>query len=160
MAAFTDSSKWEFGKPVTLYGSVNLPVNQSGFLWGYNKNLTFSDNEQDIPLTPGANLQFKAIPLNNVRKRAYYYRAYAKQGDRTWLGKVKKFGMEREVIYLGASVAWSSINLGSVTAEDRGDYYAWGELKPKDSYTINNYQYYKDGKYIDIGTNIARKPEI
>lgn len=159
MAAFTDSSKWEFGKPVTLYGSVNLPVSQSGFLWGYNKNLTFSDNEQDIPLTPDANLQFKATPLNDVRKRAYYYRAYAKQGDRTWLGKVKKFGMEREIIYLGASVAWSSINLGSVTAEDRGDYYAWGELKPKDSYTINNYQYYKDGKYIDIGTNIAGNPK-
>ena len=159
MAVFTDSSKWEFGKPVTLYGSVNLPVSRTGFLWGYKKDLTFSSNEQNIPLTPDGSQRFTATPLDNVRKRAYYYRAYAKQGDHTWLGKVKKFGMEREIIYLGTSVAWSSINLGSVTAEDRGDYYAWGELKPKDSYTIDNYQYYKDGKYIDIGVSIAGNPK-
>lgn len=67
MAAFTDSAKWEFGKPVTLYGSVNLPVSRTGFLWGYQKDLTFNNNEKDIPLTPDSHLQFTATPLDNVQ---------------------------------------------------------------------------------------------
>lgn len=61
------------------------------------------------------------------------------------------------VVDLGLSVYWASCNLGAESPEDFGDYYAWGETKPKSSYSKDNYSYYdKDkAKYIDIGEDIA-----
>lgn len=156
--AYTDSCKWSFGSPATLYGSVNLPITHYGFIWGYNKNLTFDTKEAQISLDNYPTLNFNGQAVSDVKQKAYYYRAYAKEGDKTWFGKVKKFGMEREIINMGTSVRWSSINMGAVTAEDPGDHYAWGELNSKSDYSRAAYQYYNDG-YQNIGSNIAGNPQ-
>ena len=39
----------------------------------------------------------------------------------------------------GLSIKWASFNLGASYAADYGDYYAWGEMEPKESYTEENY---------------------
>lgn len=44
-----------------------------------------------------------------------------------------------EAIDLGLSVKWASCNLGASKPEDFGNYYAWGETAPKDTYTEDNY---------------------
>lgn len=61
------------------------------------------------------------------------------------------------VVDLGLSVYWCSCNVGAESPEEYGDYFAWGETKPKSSYTDSNYSYYDSDKatYIDIGGNIA-----
>lgn len=58
---------------------------------------------------------------------------------------------------LGLSVYWASCNLGAERPEEYGEYYAWGETKPKSSYTQDNYSYYDKNteQYIDIGSNIG-----
>lgn len=163
LMAYTDSCKWDFGEKATLYGALNLPVEDFGFWWGYNKNLTNETKAAEISMTKP---QLSAYPeykfshdaVDDVKQKAYYYRAYAREGGRTLLGKVKKFGMEREIINMYTSVRWSSINMGAITAEDFGDFYAWGELEPKTTFTTGNYQYYQDGKYVEIGDNIAGNP--
>lgn len=52
---------------------------------------------------------------------------------------------------------WASCNLGAEKPEEFGDYYAWGETKPKNSYSFNNYTYYDANttQYIDIGKDIS-----
>ena len=40
---------------------------------------------------------------------------------------------------LGLSVKWATCNIGATKPEDYGNYYAWGEIKTKDSYTWENY---------------------
>lgn len=45
-----------------------------------------------------------------------------------------------EVVDLGLSVKWSSINLGATTPEENGAYFAWGETIPK---TVYNWRTYK-----------------
>lgn len=40
---------------------------------------------------------------------------------------------------LGLSVKWATCNLGAVSPEAGGDFYAWGETSPKESYTNENY---------------------
>lgn len=40
---------------------------------------------------------------------------------------------------LGLSVNWATKNLGAATSEDAGNYYAWGEIEPKATYTSENY---------------------
>ncbi len=156
-AVYTDSVQWDFNAPAKVFGSVNLPISKYGFIWGYNKNLTFDTMEDQLPLDNYPNLSFNTIAVDPVKQKAYYYRAYAKEGDKTWFGKVKKFGMDREIINMGTSVRWSSINMGAVTAEDPGSHYAWGELDSKSNYSRDTYQYYENG-YTDIGSNIAGNP--
>ena len=46
-----------------------------------------------------------------------------------------------EWIDLGLSVKWAAYNLGADSPEDPGDYFAWGETIPKQSYQWNNYKF-------------------
>ena len=57
-----------------------------------------------------------------------------------------------KAIDLGLSVKWADRNVGASSPDQYGDYYAWGEIKPKHYY--GNYSAYKhytllkrDGKY-------------
>ena len=40
---------------------------------------------------------------------------------------------------------WAECNLGASSPEAYGDYYAWGEVKPKQEYTYPNHKWYKEG---------------
>lgn len=40
---------------------------------------------------------------------------------------------------------WAKCNLGASAPEANGDYYAWGETKPKQVYTNFNHKWYKEG---------------
>lgn len=40
---------------------------------------------------------------------------------------------------------WATCNLGASAPEAYGDYYAWGETKPKQEYTNSNHKWYKEG---------------
>ena len=42
---------------------------------------------------------------------------------------------------LGLSVKWATCNVGATTPEGYGNYYAWGETKPKSTYDWSNYKY-------------------
>ena len=45
----------------------------------------------------------------------------------------------KEAVDLGLSVKWATCNLGATYPEEYGNYYAWGEITTKDSYTWENY---------------------
>lgn len=60
-----------------------------------------------------------------------------------------------EAVDLGLSVRWATMNVGATSVVDFGDYYAWGEIAPKSSYTENNYVYYGEGAYQSIGNSIG-----
>ena len=45
---------------------------------------------------------------------------------------------------LGLSVKWATCNVGATSPEDYGDYFAWGETKPKSTYTWSTYKWCKD----------------
>lgn len=61
------------------------------------------------------------------------------------------------IVDLGLSVYWASCNLGAEKPEEYGNYYAWGETKPKNKYAKDNYSYYNKNttEYIDIGEDIS-----
>ena len=50
---------------------------------------------------------------------------------------------EHEAVDLGLSVKWASYNLGATAPEEYGNYYAWGETEPKDTYSWSTYTYCK-----------------
>ena len=45
---------------------------------------------------------------------------------------------------LGLSVKWATCNVGADSPEDYGDYFAWGETKPKYTYDWNTYKWCRD----------------
>ena len=55
---------------------------------------------------------------------------------------------DQNFVDLGLSVRWASRNIGAARPEDYGDYYAWGEISLKDSYTKEN------SKMIGVSTGI------
>ena len=48
-----------------------------------------------------------------------------------------------EWVDLGLSVKWATCNVGATSPSDYGDYFAWGEISTKSSYTENNSKTYK-----------------
>ena len=44
----------------------------------------------------------------------------------------------RECVDLGLSVKWAACNVGAEIPEEYGDYFAWGEISPKENYTSDN----------------------
>ena len=44
---------------------------------------------------------------------------------------------------LPSGTLWATMNIGASSPEDYGDYFAWGETKPKDVYSKENYKWYK-----------------
>ena len=48
-----------------------------------------------------------------------------------------------EAVDLGLSVKWATCNVGAERPEEYGDYFAWGEVSPKEEYTEEAYKYVK-----------------
>ncbi len=66
------------------------------------------------------------------------------------VAKIVDYFPENVYVDLGLSVKWATCNVGADKPEDYGDYYAWGELTPKESYTWENYRFRTRG--YDEGT--------
>lgn len=83
----------------------------------------------------------------------YYVRAYATNAVGTSYGEEKSFTTTEKVntdtpddpetpkhewVDLGLSVKWATCNVGASSPEEYGDYFAWGEIEPKDYYSTNS----------------------
>ncbi|MBR5062753.1 MAG: hypothetical protein IKX24_11530 [Prevotella sp.] len=64
-------------------------------------------------------------------------------------------GGEAVDLGLPSGTLWASCNIGASKPEDAGGYYAWGETAEKDTYLSATYQYYQNGSYVAIGTDIS-----
>lgn len=58
---------------------------------------------------------------------------------------------------LPSGTKWACCNVGASAVEQYGNYYAWGETKPKDVYSWNTYKYYdrNNNVCVNIGSDIA-----
>lgn len=52
---------------------------------------------------------------------------------------------------LGLSVKWATMNVGASSPTDAGKYYAWGETKGKNDYSIFNYKFFRQTENEKIG---------
>lgn len=56
---------------------------------------------------------------------------------------------------LPSGTIWASCNVGATVPEEVGGYFSWGETVEKSDYTGNSYQYYQNGSYVNIGSDIS-----
>ena len=52
-----------------------------------------------------------------------------------------------EYVDLGLSVKWATCNVGASSPEEYGDYFAWGEVEPKEVYDWNTYKWCNGSEY-------------
>lgn len=83
--------------------------------------------------------------VNMLEYSDYYYMPYVYSKTKFYFGKMGSFHpvsfspSEGELIDMGLFVKWGSCNVGASKPEETGDYFAWGETSPKDSYDESNY---------------------
>ncbi len=60
-----------------------------------------------------------------------------------------------EYVDLGLSVKWATCNVGANAPEEYGDYFAWGEISPKSSYSSSNYSYSNNPSTLPMSADAA-----
>ena len=85
-------------------------------------------------------------------------------GEKTTIENVDSLTFIEEVapqyVDLGLSVKWATCNLGAATPEEIGNYYAWGETTPKDTYFKNNYKYHDGTEYTKYTEDMDRERRL
>ena len=113
--------------------------------WGFD----LSDGSVTVRDTyPEGGIMSETVSLKPGKR--YKYRPYVLPGPRgTCPGEVVEFNTLNgdstpeliQAIDLGLSVEWASLNLGAISPEDYGYYYAWGETDFKVDYTDGTYKW-------------------
>ena len=144
----TDSTTWKLNDTeAVVYGTVSstLPLAEGtkvGFVVGNSfaveKASAVSVFTQSKTTTGSFHETIDGIE-NNI---GYWYRAYVETpSGEVFYGDPKHFGWEMVDLGLPSGTLWANVNVGAGWPEESGNYYAWGEVEPKDSYTSSNYLY-------------------
>ncbi|MCR5152714.1 MAG: hypothetical protein K6A98_06135, partial [Prevotella sp.] len=150
----TDSAQWRATQmTATLFGQLtgydNLKVKSGaeiGFVVGDTTtvDMTTGTAVRATVTNDGIYSASFSMPKDTV----YFYRAYVKCGDDTAYGDVLQFGRSFIDLALPSGTKWANINVGAVSPENDGNYFAWGETEDKSSFTRANHKWYKDATYI------------
>lgn len=91
----------------------------------------------DVPI--GGNNMFQYTSDCHIYVPANSAEAY--KAATNWSNYADRIHPIPDAVELGLSVKWASWNLGADAPEEYGDYFAWGELKPKSDYVWSNYKW-------------------
>ena len=127
---------------IKTYVSSSGEITERGFYYGINPELSEADNKVVLENEVGykVNALFGLTP-----NTTYYIKSYATNSEGTSYSEVVSFTTlenpkEYEYVDLGlpSGLKWATHNIGATTAEEYGNYYAWGEVFTKDEYTEAN----------------------
>ena len=126
-------------------GTVTLPEGghlfQRGVCWGTEPNPDIDGNHTSEEPVMGS---FSDTIVGLNPNTTYYVRAYAVTDDGLAYGVNMSFTTDHEYVDLAlpSGTLWATCNVGANAPEEFGDYFAWGEIQPKDYYSWDTYQYY------------------
>ena len=133
-----------------------MDVIERGFYWGTNPELGATDNNVVLDKTTG--YITKAL-VDLEPNTTYYLKAYATNSVGTSYSEVVSFTTLAESEYndyvdlgLPSGLKWAAYNIGATTATEYGDYYAWGEVFTKETYTSANSETYGESMSDIAGT--------
>ncbi len=123
-------------------------VTDIGICWSKQANPTIEDIHKSTKDTVAV------LDITDLQENTkYYVRAYAVNKVGTAYSEELVFTTESVLseptgaengygyVDLGLSVKWATMNVGANNPEEYGDYFAWGETDPKDSYYWTTYKY-------------------
>ena len=135
------------GGSITSNNGNYIYVFQKGICWATHPNPMVMN---DFFTENGSGAEsFTAVMTDLTPNTVYYIRAYAVTLNGMTYGNELNFttlddgGNYHEYVDLGlpSGLLWATCNVGANSPEDYGDYFAWGETQPKDTYNWSTYQY-------------------
>ena len=72
-----------------------------------------------------------------------------------YVANFEKFIPQYVDLGLPSGLKWATCNVGATTPEEYGNYYAWGEITPKSSYTSENYTYNDNPAILPLSVDAA-----
>ena len=147
------------GGNVTSDGGAT--VTERGVVYSTSQNPTTANSKVQCGSGTGA---FSCNLSNLQENTTYYVRAYAINKNGTSYGEQNSFTTNKstssntdyQYVDLGLSVKWATCNVGASKPEECGDYFAWGETKPKSSYISSNYTYTSNPSTLPMSNVAAR----
>ena len=119
-----------------------LAVTARGVCWSTSPSPTLADAHTSNGYGAGS---FSSHITGLSMSTTYYVRAYATNSFVTVYGNQLSFTTADDYVYvdlgLPSGLLWATCNVGADTPEAYGDYFAWGETQPKDTYNWSTYQY-------------------
>lgn len=131
-----------------LYGYLNpeflLVGGENGFIISTSSTPSLDNGQKVVSSEVDKNGKYFVRVSGLTPSTTYYYKAFLNIGTTNLVGEIKSFTTKQvvfvfEAVDLGLSVKWANANLGATSPEGYGDYYAWGETKPKSDYTWYTY---------------------
>ena len=136
---------------IKTFVSSSAEITERGFYYGTNPEPAETDNK--VVLENGVGYITKAL-LDLTPNTTYYIKSYATNSEGTSYSEVVSFTTlenpkEYEYVDLGlpSGLKWATHNIGATSPSEYGNYYAWGEVCPKETYTEDNSETY--GKSMD-----------
>lgn len=130
--------------------SLNPVLIRAGFEISTNSDFSdskkiFVDLYEQQENKGNGNILFKTNLTDLKPGKTYYYRAFTYDDVIFNNGETYSFTLPAvvEPIDLGlpSGTLWASCNVGAVSPEDYGGYYAWAETEEKSTYSWSNYKY-------------------
>jgi len=111
-----------------------------GVCWDMEPNPTIDDNHISNGAETG---DFSDTLTDLTPSTTYYVRAYVVTDYGLAYGEELSFTTDHSFVDLGlpSGLLWATCNVGANAPEDYGDYFAWGETQPKETYSWSTYQY-------------------
>ncbi|MBQ3631800.1 MAG: hypothetical protein II949_11250 [Prevotella sp.] len=129
---------------LSVNGVLN-DVGKCGYFWSSTLNGSNTNFATSLYFNSG-----NAYWRSNFRYRGYTVRPVLP-------GKHTPDNVEAVDLGLPSGTKWANMNIGASSPEDYGDYFAWGETEPKDTYSWDTYTHCDGSRETchDIGTDIA-----
>ena len=148
-------------KSATLFGEVNVEISDYDEIeWGVMYSTDKADLESHLgtKVLAEGTLQEDMYSVSVTGLEAetkYYYCAFVRVNNKDLkLGSVKSFttdekptgngtlnGHEWVDLGLPSGLKWATCNVGATKPEEYGDYFAWGEVEPKEYYDWSTYKW-------------------
>lgn len=137
-------SQKELNSDVFFENELTCYVRSTGTTW------KFEDVPTWLTVTPSIGTESKEVKIkfNHNSEKERTATIYLLSADPSWPARIpikvsqvqnQKYAIK--AMDLGLSVKWADMNLAATSTTDPGHAFAWGETKPKASYTWSNYKY-------------------
>lgn len=144
----TASSEVATYHSVILKGYTNGANGDVGFCYSTTNSNPTPENSTCVKTSSILADNSYTISIDNLEVNVtYYYRAFATKDNVIVMAvDVKTFKTsepKREAVDLDlpSGIKWANMNIGATIPEGYGDHFAWGETKPKSTYTWSNYKW-------------------
>ena len=157
---FSDELKYPDTNPLSFKGKMYYCIAEIEDTMRY---MTYKDDKfrairKAIEALAGENAKLDGI-LDNMTKIVEAIMAGNTSEKEGWAEIAKQLELLKAAAGIGGSTdkveyvdlglpsgnLWAKCNLGASAPEAYGDYYAWGEVEPKQEYTNSNHKWYKEG---------------